>query len=118
MPLIDLRAARAEIRLAAVLQLLGWRARERRGEQVRGPCPVQRSSSPGSRSFSAHLGRNAWHCFVCEAKGNALDLWSRVTGQKPYPAVLELYRQLGRPVPWLEPNDLPPANNVQMDMRS
>jgi hypothetical protein len=85
MPLIDLRAARAEIRLAAVLGLLGWRARERRGEQVRGPCPVHRSSSPGSRSFSAHLGRNAWRCFVCEAKGNALDLWARATGSAVVP---------------------------------
>ena len=59
MPLIDLRQARSEIRLAVVLGLLGWRARERSGEQVRGPCPVHRSSSPGSRSLSARLGRNA-----------------------------------------------------------
>jgi hypothetical protein len=103
MPLIDLRQARSEIRLAVVLELLGWRGRERSGGQVRGPCPVHRSSSPGSRSFSAHLGRNVWRCFVCAAKGNALDLWARATGQELYPAVLELYRQLGRAVPWLGP---------------
>jgi DNA primase len=102
MPLIDLRVARAEIRLATVLELLHWQARERRGEQVRGPCPVHGSSTPGSRSFSAHLGRNVWRCFRCEAGGNALDLWVRVTQQELYPAVLELYRQLGRTVPWLE----------------
>ena len=103
MPLIDYRQVRAEARLAVVLELLGWRAGERHGEQVRGPCPVHRSSSPRSRSFSAHLGRNVWRCFVCLAQGNALDLWARATGQELYPAVLALYRQLGRAVPWLAP---------------
>src|SRR5262245_36991458 len=103
MPLIDLRAARAEIRLAEVLRLLGWQARERRGEQARGPCPVHRSQSPGSRVFSAQLGRNVWQCFRCGASGNALDLWAKATGQELYPAVLELYERLGRAVPWLGP---------------
>jgi hypothetical protein len=103
MPLIDFRQAREEVRLARVLELLGWRARERRGDQVRGPCPVHRSTSPRSRSLSAHLGRGVWQCFVCGASGNALDLWACVSGQKLYPAVLALYRQLGRAVPWLQP---------------
>jgi DNA primase len=106
MPLIDFRRARAEVHLAVVLELLGWRCRERRGEQVRGPCPVHRSASPRSRSFSAHLGRGIWQCFVCGASGNALDLWARVSGQELYPAVLELYRHLGREVPWLKPAGL------------
>jgi hypothetical protein len=101
MPLIDFCQVRREIRLSTVLDLLGWRRRERRGEQVRGPCLVHGSTSPKSRSFSAHLGRSIWRCFVCEASGNAVDLWVRVTGQELHPAVLELYRQLGRDVPWL-----------------
>jgi hypothetical protein len=55
MPLIDFRRARVEVRLAVVLELLGWRCRERRGEKVRGPCPVHRSTSPRSRSFHERL---------------------------------------------------------------
>jgi DNA primase len=106
MPPIDLRQARADLRLADVLELLGWTARARVGLQVRGPCPVHRSSSRQSRSFSAHLGRNIWPCFACGAAGNALDLWVQVTRQPRYPAVLELYRRLGRVVPWR-----PAANN-------
>jgi DNA primase len=101
MPLIDLRQARAEIRLAMVLELLGWHARERRGEQVRGPCPIHESSTPSNRPFSAHLGRSVWRCFRCQASGNALELWAQATKQELYPATLELYRRLGRPVPWL-----------------
>jgi hypothetical protein len=61
MPLLDFRQARADIRLAEVLQLLGWRARARCGAQVRGPCPVHESTSPASRSFSAHDTSGAQH---------------------------------------------------------
>src|SRR5262249_12415309 len=107
MPLIDLRQARAEIRLSVVLQLLGWQASQRSGEQVRGPCPVHGSASGRSRSLSAHLGRGIWRCFACGASGNALDLWRRVRGQDLYSAVLELYRQLDRDVPWLRPGQPP-----------
>src|SRR5215471_16346188 len=107
MPLIDLRQARAEIPLAAVLDLLGWHAQEHSGEQVRGRCPLHGSSSPRSRSFSAHLGRNSWRCFVCQASGNALELWARVTKQELYPAVLALYQHLGREVPWLQQGQPP-----------
>lgn len=114
MPLLDFRQARAEIRLVDVLELLGWRARARRGAQVRGPCPVHGSTSPGSRSFSANLERNLWRCFVCNASGNALDLWAQTTKQELYPAVLALYQQLGRPVPLLKP-DRPaqPAQQIE-----
>jgi len=103
MPLIDLRRARAEVGLAEVLALLGWEARGRVGVQVRGPCPVHGSASATSRVFSAHLGRGVWQCFRCGAGGNALDLWARVTRRGLYEAVLELYRRLGRAVPWLPP---------------
>lgn len=107
MPLLDLRQARADLRLVDVLTLLGWTARTRVGVQVRGPCPLHRSRSATSRSFSAHLDRNVWHCFRCGASGNALDLWAQATQQELYPAVLDLYRRLGRAIPWL------PATNAQ-----
>jgi DNA primase len=103
MPLLDFRQARTEVRLHEVLQLLGWTAHSRVGARVRGACPVHRSQSPTSRVFAAHLGRGIWQCFRCGARGNALELWAQVTGQAIYPAVLDLYRRLGRAVPWLHP---------------
>lgn len=113
MSLVDFRRARREVRLSEVLALLGWRARERSGAQVRGPCPVHGSSSPSSRSFAAHLERGIWRCFRCEAGGNTLDLWARVTGQELYAAVVELYRRLGREVPRLGPGPgLPTGQEV------
>jgi DNA primase len=100
-PGIDFRQARAQVRLAEVLGLLGWAPARRWGEQWRGPCPVHRSQDPRSRSFGAHLGRGVWHCFVCGAGGNALDLWAAVTRQPLHAAVIDLYARLGRAVPWL-----------------
>ena len=101
MPGIDYRAARALLPLADVLGLLGFRPCQRRGPQLRGPCPVHRSDSAASRSFAAHLGKNAWHCFGCGADGNALDLWVAVTRQPLHAAVIDLYTRLGRKLPWL-----------------
>ena len=103
MPLLDFRRARAEVCLGEVLQLLGWSARARCGAQVRGGCPVHRAPSATSRVFSAHLERGIWQCFRCGAAGNALDLWAQVTGQGIYQAVQDLYRRLGRPLPWWQP---------------
>jgi len=114
--LIDLRQARSEIPLAALLELLGWQAVERRGDQVRGPCPAHGSRSLRSRSFSAHLGRQVWHCFGCGAWGNALDLWAQVSGQELYPAVLERYRRLGRTPPWLTPAPSCPSSKPEQKM--
>jgi DNA primase len=101
MPGIDYRAARAQLRLAEVLALLDLVPRGGFGQQLRGPCPVHRSRTPRSRSFSAHLGKNLWHCFRCGAGGNALDLWAAVTRQPLHAAVLDLCQRLGRDVPWL-----------------
>jgi DNA primase len=101
MPLLDLRQARSEIRLSAVLALLGFEPHTRCGPQLRGPCPIHGSRSQTSRSFAAHVGKNVWHCFRCGAGGNALDLWARATGQPLYAAVLDLYQRLGQTVPWL-----------------
>jgi DNA primase len=98
---IDFRAARALVRLAEVLELVGFAPCWRRADQVRGPCPVHRSQAPRSRSFAAHLGRGVWHCFRCGAGGNVLDLWVAVTRQQLHAAVLDLYGRLGREVPRL-----------------
>jgi DNA primase len=101
MPGIDYRAARAQLRLAAVLDLLGFEPRQRGRDQVRGRCPVHGARTPHSRSFAAHLGKNVWHCFTCGAGGNVLDLWVAVTRQDLHTATIDLCSRLGFAVPWL-----------------
>ena len=101
MAAIDYRALRAEIGLEAVLKLLGFVAAGRRGDQVRGPCPLHAPRS-GSRSFSAHLTRNAYRCFRCGSAGNQLDLWTSATGLPLHQAAIDLCVKLHRDVPWLK----------------
>ena len=98
---IDYRLLRAEVGIVPVLELLGFVASQRRGVQVRGPCPIHGSSSPGSRSFSADLRRNVYRCFGCGSSGNPLDLWVAATRQPLYQAAVALCGRLRRPVPLL-----------------
>jgi DNA primase len=104
MPAIDYRTLRSSIGLTEVLKLIDYEPRTRQGQQLRGGCPLHGSRLPTSRSFAAHLGKNVYHCFVCQASGNALDLWVALTQQNLYAAALDLCGRLGRSVPWLRPS--------------
>ena len=101
MPGIDFREARARVRIAEVLALMGLEPRRVLGGQARGPCPLHRSQSSTSRVFAVHLVKNSYHCFRCGAGGNVLDLWAAWTRQSLYAAVVDLYQRLGRDLPKL-----------------
>jgi transposase len=98
---IDYRQLRTLVSIREVLELLSFRASAGTGEQVRGRCPLHGSTSPKSRVFSAHLAKNLFRCFKCQAAGNHLDLWAAATRQPLYQAALDLCNRLQRPVPWL-----------------
>jgi CHC2-type zinc finger protein len=110
MPAVDFQAVRASVSLAQVLELIGFEPTERRGNQWRGPCPIHGSTSRKSRSFSAHLGKNAFRCFRCGAEGNQLDLWTTVSGTDLHAATLTLCRRLGLEVPCLPSRPRPQAS--------
>ena len=63
-----------------------------RGQQLRGCCPVHAPLRGKDRTFSVHLGKNAFQCVhaECAAKGNALDLWAAVRHLPLYEAALDL----------------------------
>jgi DNA primase len=98
---IDFRMLRSEVSIAAVLDLLGFVPSQRHGPQVRGPCPVHGRYRQRSRSFSAHLEKDAYRCFHCGSSGNQLDLWAAATRQPLYQAAIDLCEKLHRPVPRL-----------------
>lgn len=87
---IDFRAAREAITIAQVLELIEWAPASRSGAQARGPCPIHKSSSPQSRSFSVNIAASVFQRFGCGEKGNQLDLWAAVTGLPLYEATLDL----------------------------
>jgi DNA primase len=100
-PGIHFGEVRARIALADVLDLLGFVPCESTGDQVRGPCPIHRSTSPSSRSFSANLKLHIYRCFTCGASGNQLDLYATVTGLSLFAATVMLCEQLHRDIPWI-----------------
>jgi putative transposase len=114
-PAIDFDAVRAALTLAAVLQLLGFKANSTRGAQQRGPCPLHGSTAGTSRCFSANLEEHCFQCFKCGNSGNALDLWARANQLNIYDAALDLCQRLGIPLPTLPP---PPRNSEEESVAS
>lgn len=55
---IDFGMVRRQIGMRAVLDLLGFVPTQRRGNQVRGPCPIHPGRSHRNRSFSANLEKS------------------------------------------------------------
>jgi hypothetical protein len=98
---IDYAALRRQVSMADVLELVKFSPVHRGGSQVRGPCPVHRSSRENSRIFSANLEKHTYQCFKrsCGSKGNQLDLYVAVTGLPIYEAACDLCEKLGIEVP-------------------
>ena len=90
--------------MAAVLQLLGFQAKSIQGAQQRGSCPLHGSTSGTSKCFSVNLNLNAFRCFKCDRRGNALDLWAQATNQTPYDAAIDLCQRLHISLPTLPPS--------------
>jgi DNA primase len=102
MPEIDFAEVRARIPLADVLDWLGFVPCEGSGDQLRGPCPIHRSSAPTSRSLSANLRRHVYKCFKCGSQGNPLDLYASVTGLSLFEAAIALCKQFHCEIPWMQ----------------
>jgi transposase-like protein len=107
-PAIDFAEFRTRLSIKAVLDLLGFQPRTTHGAQQRGPCPLHGSTSATSRSFSANLEKNLFHCFKCGKSGNALDLWGHAQRLSTYDAAVELSQRLNVSLPQkASPNPLP-----------
>jgi DNA primase len=102
MTAIDYRELRQTVTIEQVLQLSAFEENESAGPQVRGPCPIHKSSSPISRSFSANLAKHTFQCFKCGQKGNQLDLWMAITKLPIHDAALDLCQRLGIEPPRLK----------------
>jgi transposase len=88
---VDFAFLREHITIEQVLRHLGHYDQLRgSSQQLRGPCPLHGSASIRSRTFSVELGKNAFQCFKCKAKGNAIDLWAHLTNQTAYDAALDI----------------------------
>jgi len=101
LPGIDFNVVRSSVSISQVLELIGFEAAARSGDQLRGPCPVHGSTSPRSTTFSVNLAKHRYQCFKCGSAGGQLELWSAVQCITVYDAALDLCDRLGIPVPWI-----------------
>ena len=99
---VDFEVLRNKIRMSQVLEQLHFELVAQTGDQLRGPCPVHRSSNPSSRTFSVNLDTGRYCCHKCKSKGNQLELWAAVHGLSIYEAAIDLCRALARPVPRID----------------
>jgi DNA primase len=118
MPSIDFPALRSAISLQSVLDLLGFVPSQRQGDQLRGPCPIHKSKSPQSRSFSANLARNVFQCFTCKAAGNQIDLWSLTHSLTLFDAATDLCNRLHIAVPQRESRALRSPQKTRPEKRN
>ena len=104
MPRIDFRLVQSQVPIEFVLESLGFIMLRRRGDEMRGPCPLPdcRRSAPGrDYAFAANLRKGVFQCFRCGRRGNVLDLWAQAHRIGVYQAALELCEKLRLDVPRL-----------------
>lgn len=101
MPGIDFAAVQAEVPMLEVLRWIGFVPVARRGDQLRGPCPIHRSRSARSRVFSVNVLENVCYCHRCHFGGNQIQLWAILHGLTRHHAALDLCHHRGIAVPWL-----------------
>ncbi|MBI1783613.1 toprim domain-containing protein [Candidatus Sumerlaeota bacterium] len=81
---VDFRHVRENVDFGEVLEAYGVTLRLRGPDQHHGFCPLPGHTGEGrSPSFSAHLGKRAFHCFGCGSKGNTIDFVARMEGLNP-----------------------------------
>jgi transposase len=99
-PRVDFAFLRQQVSLEQVLAHLGLLGQlHGSGPQRRGPCPVHSHPGDRDRTFSVHLGKNAFRCFQadCGVQGNVLDLWAAIHRLPLYDAALNLAETFGLP---------------------
>ena len=101
---VDFAHLKRQLPMTRVLDHLGISSRLRgAGPQRRCACPLHRGDARG-RTFSVHLDEQVFQCFDanCAAKGDVIDLWSKLHHMPLREAALDLMRTFS-----LEPSSSP-----------
>lgn len=71
---VDFKKVKEAIDFQMVLDHYGINALVKSGNELRGPCPIHKSSQR-SKNFTVNVHKNAFKCFSadCGARGNVLD---------------------------------------------
>ena len=89
----DFSAVKRAVTLEAVLRHYQIPGLRRQGDQLQGCCPIHRGQRPDS--FRAHLTRNVFQCFACQARGNVLGFVAAMEQCSIREAALRLQQWFG-----------------------
>lgn len=96
---VDYRAIRIQVTPRVALERFGWRAVESTSRSCRGPCPFHGSKGVGSRILSCTTA--VCFCHKCHWTGDAVAIWSRLSGENMLSAAMSLCDYVGIAVPFL-----------------
>lgn len=101
---IDFETLKSTVSITELLESIPWKpVRTRRGGiELRGPCPIHKSSSPTSQILSVTPSRNIFKCFKCNAAGDTIALAAylfSIPQDQRVKAAVELCKQHGIAVP-------------------
>ena len=85
-----------------VLEMIDYRPASRRGQRLRGACPLHPAKPSHNRCFSVDLTKGLFRCFHCQAQGNQLDLWAQLHHLTLYHAARDLCHRAGVGVPHVD----------------
>jgi hypothetical protein len=111
---------REQVSITKVLEHIGWQPQSTKGVEWRGPCPLHEAVEAASRCFAVHIGRNLYCCHRCQSQGNALDLWTALSGKPLLEAAWELVETFGLTPPLLKegPPEVNEASTTQTALPS
>ncbi len=88
---VDFKKVKEAVSMKMTLDHYSIKALVERGEELRGPCPIHKSSQR-SKNFTVNLRKNAFKCFSqdCGARGNVLDFVAAMDSCSVREAALKL----------------------------
>jgi len=94
MPYLDYPQITELIPPREALRLIGYEGRLwKEPAGWRGPCPFHGSHAPTSRSLS--IGKRGYHCHMCGAQGDSVQIVSDLLNVSRYEAAMTLCRLAG-----------------------
>lgn len=90
---VDFSLVKRAVRLEAVLRHYQTPGLRRHHDQLQGCCPIHRGHRDDS--FRAHLTKNVFQCFACQARGNVLDFVAAMERCSIQEAALRLQQWFG-----------------------
>jgi DNA primase len=90
---VDFSAVKRTVSLEAVLRHYQVPGLRRHRDQLQGCCPIHRGRRDDS--FRAHLTKNIFQCFACQARGNVLDFVAAMEQCSIREAALRLQQWFG-----------------------